>query len=71
MTEQHWFVAEKILQFLEIFDETPIALSVVYYPTSPIIVHSILRIATQLKMYENDLVLLEAIVAMKSKYLKY
>ena len=35
------------------------------------IVHTILHIATQLKIYENDLVLREAIVAMKSKYLKY
>ena len=42
-----------------------------YYPTSPIIVHSILHIATQLKMHENDLVLREAVVSMKSKYLKY
>ena len=42
-----------------------------YYPTSPIIVHTILRIATQLKIYENDLVLREAVVSMKSKYLKY
>ena len=46
-------------------------MSAVYYLTSPIIVHSILQIATQLKMYENDLVLHEAIVAMKTKYLKY
>ena len=50
LTEQHWFVAEKILSFLEIFYEATVALSAVYYPTSPIIVHIILRIATQLKM---------------------
>ena len=71
LTEQHWFVTEKILQFLEFFYEATVALSAVYYPTSPIIVHSILQIVTQLKMYENDSVLCDTIVAMKTKYLKY
>ena len=33
--------------------------------------HTILRIATQLNMYENDLVLRDDVVSMKSKYLKY
>ena len=54
LTEQHWFVAEKVLSFLEIFYEATVALSAVYYPTSPIIVHSSLQIATLLQMYEND-----------------
>lgn len=46
-------------------------MSAVYYPTSLIIMHSILQIASYFKNYENDIVLREAIVAMKTKYLKY
>lgn len=54
----------------KIYDST-VALSNVYYPISPIIAHSILEIASHLKAYENKIVSQEAIVAMKTKCLKY
>jgi len=71
LTARHWEVAEKLLSFLELFYDSTVALSGIYYPTSPLIVHHILEIATQMKTYENDEVLRPAVVAMKSKYLKY
>ena len=43
----------------------------VYNPTSPLMVHHILEIATHMKAYKSDLQLCDVVVAMKSKYLKY
>jgi hypothetical protein len=55
-----WHIAESMVQFLETFYDSTVALSGVYYPTSLMIVHNILEIAQHLKEYENDPVLLEA-----------
>jgi hypothetical protein len=43
----------------------------VYYPTSPLILHQILKIARHLNTYENDELLKQSIVPMKDKFLKY
>lgn len=43
-----------MVQFLETFYDSTVALSGVYYPTSTMIVHNILEIAQHLKEYEND-----------------
>jgi hypothetical protein len=67
----HWYIAEKMLSFLQVFYDSTIALSGVYYPTSPLMLHHILKIARQLNAFENDRLLREAIVPMKSKFLKY
>ena len=48
-----------------------IALSGVYYPTSPLMLHHIILIATHLNAYENDNLLRNVVVPMKDKYLKY
>ena len=48
-----------------------IALSGVYYLTSPLILHHIFLIATHLNAYENDNLLRNVIVPMKDKFLKY
>ncbi|PVH35399.1 hypothetical protein PAHAL_7G172100 [Panicum hallii] len=37
LTEAHWYVGEKILEFLELFYDSTVALSDVYYSTSPLI----------------------------------
>ncbi|WVZ84994.1 LOW QUALITY PROTEIN: hypothetical protein U9M48_031959 [Paspalum notatum var. saurae] len=71
LTDNHWIVAEKILSFLELFYESTVALSGVYYPTAPLILHHILRIARHLNAYENDPLLRCAVVPMKDKFLKY
>lgn len=71
LTEDDWVVGEKIFSFLEIFHKATVCLSGIYYPTSPMIVHNIVEIATHLKAFENDPILRDAVVAMKSKFLKY
>jgi hypothetical protein len=70
LKDDHWDVAEKILSFLELFYDT-IALSRIYYPTSLLILHHILKFARHLNAFENYALLRDAIVPMKTKYLKY
>ncbi|CAN6374124.1 unnamed protein product, partial [Urochloa humidicola] len=71
LTDAHWYVAEHILTFLELFYDSTVALSGVYYPTSPLILHHLLEIAGHLNSYENDKLLRSVVVPMKSKFLKY
>jgi hypothetical protein len=44
LTNSHWFVTEKLLEFLELFYDATVTLSGVYYPTYPLIMHNILDI---------------------------
>jgi hypothetical protein len=44
LTNSHSYVAEKLLEFLELFYDATVTLSGVYYPTSPLIMHNILDI---------------------------
>jgi hypothetical protein len=71
LTEAHWYVAERVLEFLELFYDATVSLSGVYCPTSPLILHNILDIAKHLNEYENDHLLRHVVVPMKSKFLKY
>jgi hypothetical protein len=48
-----------------------VALFGVYYPTSPLMLHHILKIARNLNAYENHELLRNVVVPMKSKFLKY
>ena len=66
LTEAHWYVGET-LEFLELFYESTVALSGVYYPTSPLILHHIIEIASHLNAYENDNLLRNVVVPMKDK----
>jgi hypothetical protein len=45
LTDDHWDVAEKVLSFLKLFYDTSVALSEIYYPTSTLMLHHILKIA--------------------------
>jgi hypothetical protein len=54
LTVRHWYIAEKILEFLEIFYKSTIVLSSVYHPTSPLILHHLLDIASHLHASEKD-----------------
>jgi hypothetical protein len=54
LTNSHWYVAEKLLEFLELFHVATVTLSGVHYPTSPLIMHTILDIVQHLNQYEND-----------------
>ncbi|WVZ93282.1 hypothetical protein U9M48_039277 [Paspalum notatum var. saurae] len=71
LTPNHWAAAEKLLSFLQLFYDSTVALSGVYYPTSPLMPHHILKIARHLNAYESYELLRPAIVPMKTKFLKY
>jgi hypothetical protein len=71
LSDGHWVVAEKIMESLEIFYESTVALSGVYYPTSPLMLHHILNIAGHLHAQETDPLLMNIVAPMKLKFLKY
>jgi hypothetical protein len=71
LTEEHWAVAQKIFVFLELFYEATVALSGVYYPTSPLMLHFLIKIAIHLNNYANDIHLRNVIQPMIDKYNKY
>ena len=45
LSDGHWAIADKMMEFLELFYDSTVALSGVYYPTSPLMLHHILDIA--------------------------
>jgi hypothetical protein len=45
---------KKIFEFLEQFYDSTVVVSGVYYPTSPLILHHVLEIASHLNNYKND-----------------
>jgi hypothetical protein len=71
LTKNHWCIAEKLLSFLQLFYDCTVALSGDYYPTSPLMLHHILKIARHINAYENHGLLRNIVVQMKSKFLKY
>ena len=54
LNPNHWYCAEKILEFLELFYDCTVVLSGVYYPTSPLVLHHVLEIASHLHAAERD-----------------
>jgi hypothetical protein len=70
LTDNHWYVAENVLEFLETFYDSTVALSGVYYPTSSLMLHHILEIVGHLDAYEDDELLRHVVVPMKDKFLK-
>jgi hypothetical protein len=71
LSEGHWAAAAKILEFLEMFYESTVALSGVYYPTSPLMLHHIIEIAGHLYDQETNPLLMNIVTPMKLKFLKY
>jgi hypothetical protein len=71
LTNNHWYVAEKLLSFLQLFYDSTVILSGVYYPIAPLMLHQILKIARHLNAFENDTLLRQVVVHMKDKYFKY
>jgi hypothetical protein len=71
LTDDHGYVAEKILSFLELFYECTLELSGVYHPTAPLMLHHLIDIASHLNQYENDPLLRHTILPMKAKFAKY
>ena len=71
LTHDHWAMASKILASLELFYDSTVALSGVYYPTAPLMVHHIVRIAIHLHKYQNDEHIRAVVQPMIDKYNKY
>jgi len=71
LTEEHCIVAEKVFKFLELFYDATVALSSVYYPISPLMLHYLVKIAIHLKNYANDIYLRNVVQPMVDKYNKY
>ncbi|WVZ88406.1 hypothetical protein U9M48_034932 [Paspalum notatum var. saurae] len=71
LTDDHWHVGEKILEFLKRFYDSTVVIFGVYYPISPLMLHHILCIIRHLNLYENNRLLRTVIVPMKDKFLKY
>jgi hypothetical protein len=61
----------KILEFLELFYDSIVALSDVYYPTAPLMVHHIVKIVIHLHRYQNDEHIRIVVQPMIDKYNKY
>jgi hypothetical protein len=59
------------LSFLELFYESTLELSGVYYPTAPLMFHHLINIASHLNQYENDPLLRSSVLPMKAKFAKY
>jgi len=71
LTDDHWEMVEKMLKFLELFYESTVDLSGVYYPTSPLMIHHIVKIAIHLHKYQHDEHLRAIVQSMIDKYNKY
>jgi hypothetical protein len=71
LTPDHWYVVEHILQFFEQFYLSTLSLSGIYYPTAPLMMHVIIEIDDHMNQFENDSLLRDVIVPMKTKLLKY
>jgi hypothetical protein len=71
LSPAQWHVAGKILEFLEVFYDSTVTLSGVYYPTSPLMLHHVLEIATHLHACERDVNLRPFVYPMQHKFIKY
>jgi hypothetical protein len=71
LARNHWHVAEKIMEFLEPFFDSTVILSGVYYPTSTLVLHHILEIASHLHVVERDQNFRNIVAHIKLKFIKY
>ena len=71
LSARYWYIAEKILEFLKLFYDSTVVLSGVYCPTSPLILHHLLEIASHLHASEKDQNLIAVVYPMKIKFFKY
>jgi len=59
------------MEFVELFYDSTVVLSGVYYPTSPLVLHHILEIASNLHAAERDHNFRNIVAPMKLKFFKY
>jgi hypothetical protein len=70
LIDDHWTVVDKELSFLELFYDSTIELSSVYYPIASLMLHQFILISKYLKHYENDRLLRPMVASMQDVYLK-
>jgi hypothetical protein len=51
LNDDHWYITEKMLYFLQVSYDSTIALLGVYYPISPLMLHRILKLDRQLNAF--------------------
>jgi hypothetical protein len=71
LTNNHWYVVEKLLSFLQLFYDSIVTLLGIYYPTAPLMLRQIIRIGRHLCAFEYDALLRDVVVPMKDTFLKY
>jgi hypothetical protein len=71
LTAQHWYVADQLMVFLELFYDCTVILSGVYYLIAPLVLHHILDIAEHLQKAERENNFRSIANPMKLKFLKY
>jgi hypothetical protein len=49
LTDDHWVIGDKVLKFLELFYVSTVALPGVYYPTSPLMLHFLVKVVSERK----------------------
>jgi hypothetical protein len=71
LTNVHWYVAEHMFKFLQLFYDSTVILSGVYYPTAPLVLHQMFEIAEHLQQAESNEHFRPIARPMKAKFLKY
>jgi hypothetical protein len=71
LTDDNWNVAEKVLSFLELFYDSTVQLSGIYYLTAPLMLHHLILIAKHLKASEKDKLLRPVVLPKQDVFLKY
>ena len=54
LSDVDWFIAERMIYFLENFYDATVLLSGVYYPTSPLVFTQLMLISSLFCEYRND-----------------
>ena len=71
LLDRDWQLANKFYNFLKTFYDATVKLSGVYYPTSPLIIHTIIDISMLFDEYRYDENLREVVQSMEIKFKKY
>ena len=71
LSDVDWFIAEKMVDFLETFYDATVVLSGVYYPTSPLVFTQLMLISSLFAEYRNDDLFQLIVARMEKKFNKY
>ena len=71
LSDVDWFIAERMIYFLETFYDATVLLSGVYYPTSPLVFTQLMLISSLFSEYRNDNLFKLIVEKMEKKFMKY